>query len=230
MATYRNGDSEPGYWDDAKPETHKVSLDPYRRESLKIINIFKQYCPIVEKASIDESFLDLTLPVRAQLLARYPYLATVPEGGDLDSPLPSPSEMGVTIDWEKIGNLVPVGGQKKEVIVRPDQVEGKEEEGVEQGTSKAAEEEVPAIVEEEPVVEQEEPDLTWPDVALAIGAEIVATCRAAVHEQLGYTCSAGIAPNKVRRDNSLALAPLADSARYRCSPSSARRGRSPTPR
>ncbi|ORY84148.1 hypothetical protein BCR35DRAFT_290430 [Leucosporidium creatinivorum] len=194
VATYRNGDSEPGYWDDAKPETHKVSLDPYRRESLKILKIFNEHCPIVEKASIDESFLDLTLPVRAKLLARYPYLATLPEGADLDTPLPTPKEMGVTVDWEKVGNLIPINGQKKEVKeVSAEAEEEGEGEGKEEGTSKSAE----PVAEEKEVETLEEPHLTWSDVALSIGAEIVATCRNAVHERLGYTCSAGIAPNKM---------------------------------
>lgn len=186
---------------------------------MKILKIFNEHCPIVgkslilehvkstlmllspaEKASIDESFLDLTLPVRAKLLARYPYLATLPEGANLDTPLPTPKEMGVTVDWDKVGNLIPINGQEKEVVkeisVGAEQ-EG-EGEGKEEGTSKSAEH-----VEEKVVEKLEEPDLTWSDVALAIGAEIVATCRGAVHQQLGYTCSAGIAPNKVCSCSSL---------------------------
>lgn len=49
VATYRGGDTEPGYWegDDVLPTTHKVSLDPYRRESLKIIQVFQEFCPVV---------------------------------------------------------------------------------------------------------------------------------------------------------------------------------------
>lgn len=49
VATYRGGDTEPGYWegDDVLPTTHKVSLDPYRRESLKIIKVFSEFCSIV---------------------------------------------------------------------------------------------------------------------------------------------------------------------------------------
>lgn len=49
VATYRGGDTEPGYWegDDVLPTTHKVSLDAYRRESLKIIKVFSEFCPIV---------------------------------------------------------------------------------------------------------------------------------------------------------------------------------------
>lgn len=61
VATYRNGEAEAGYWGEVDPRTHKVgwtgslirlrmcscqvSLDPYRRESLKILAIFKEMVP-----------------------------------------------------------------------------------------------------------------------------------------------------------------------------------------
>jgi len=61
VATYRNGESEAGYWGEVDPKSHKVSfsllisfvkvaddqvsLDPYRRESLKILAIFKEMVP-----------------------------------------------------------------------------------------------------------------------------------------------------------------------------------------
>lgn len=51
-ATYRNGDTEPGYWEGAKPETHKISLDPYRRESLKILKVFGEFCPTVGQSRL----------------------------------------------------------------------------------------------------------------------------------------------------------------------------------
>ncbi|SMN19625.1 similar to Saccharomyces cerevisiae YDR419W RAD30 DNA polymerase eta, involved in translesion synthesis during post-replication repair [Maudiozyma saulgeensis] len=38
---------------------YKVSLDPYRRESRKIFRIFRKHSDRVEKASVDEVFLDL---------------------------------------------------------------------------------------------------------------------------------------------------------------------------
>lgn len=47
VQTYKNGETEPGYWDGAKPETHKVSLDMYRKESKKILTVFSEFCPIV---------------------------------------------------------------------------------------------------------------------------------------------------------------------------------------
>lgn len=118
VATYRNGESEAGYWDDVDPRTHKVSLDVYRRESLKILAIFKEKIPrgeigklveanrrigltiVAEKASIDEAFLDLTPMVIERLLAAHPYLSKVPEDAPngLDSPLPPPPQsIGATL-------------------------------------------------------------------------------------------------------------------------------------
>lgn len=38
----------------------------------------------------------------------------------------------------------------------------------------------------------------WSDYALSIGAELMQKCRRGVLQQLGYTCSAGVARNKVR--------------------------------
>lgn len=57
VPTYRAGDSESGYWPEVDRRTHKVSskpmsapneqvsLDPYRRESLKILAIFREMAP-----------------------------------------------------------------------------------------------------------------------------------------------------------------------------------------
>jgi len=41
-------------------DKEKVSLDYFRFESDKVISIFRKHCSVVEKASIDESFFDLT--------------------------------------------------------------------------------------------------------------------------------------------------------------------------
>jgi DNA polymerase eta len=47
VATYREGATEAGYYEGAIPETHKVSLDPYRRESLKILKVFAESCQTI---------------------------------------------------------------------------------------------------------------------------------------------------------------------------------------
>ncbi|PWN87519.1 DNA/RNA polymerase [Acaromyces ingoldii] len=166
VQTIAPGAKQADYNDKPRPETHKVSLDPYRRESRKILDVFKRTCPLgaVEKASIDESYFDLTLEVRKLILSRYPHLQNAPtKGKGIDEPLPPPP----TIDWEGRGELVPVksiqGGERKE--------EQEEEEDM----------------DERP---------TWTDVALAHGAELMANVRRAVLSELGYTTSGGIASNK----------------------------------
>lgn len=65
VATYKEGEKEPGYWDNVDTKTHKVSslrrfsiffgpkldqvsLDYYRRESTKISNLFRELLPQCE--------------------------------------------------------------------------------------------------------------------------------------------------------------------------------------
>lgn len=110
VATYKEGEKEPGYWENVDTRTHKVSLDLYRRESNKIITMFKEALPTgeIEKASIDEAFIDFTRPVREKLLERYPYLAEAPTDvpNGMDSPLPPPPP----IKWNDLGTaLLPEG-------------------------------------------------------------------------------------------------------------------------
>ncbi|KAF8442398.1 hypothetical protein L210DRAFT_885977 [Boletus edulis BED1] len=165
VATYKEGEKEPGYWPDVDTRTHKVSLDLYRRESNKIIQFFKQALPSgeIEKASIDEAFIDFTRPVREVLLKRFPHLAQVPPDAPhgVDIPLPPPPP----IDWSELGVLIPL---------RPTE---EDEDG-------------------EPHFAEDDVTCTWHDVALSIAAELMAKIRHDVHENLGYTMSAGISRNK----------------------------------
>ncbi|KAL2121878.1 hypothetical protein VTJ04DRAFT_2333 [Mycothermus thermophilus] len=106
VATWREGDDKWAYRPDAAENisTDKVSLDPYRLESRKILALIKDQLPPhlqkVEKASIDEVFLDLSAHVHALLLERYPELAQPPSGsdGDLSTPLPMPPT--TALDWQ----------------------------------------------------------------------------------------------------------------------------------
>lgn len=58
VATWREGEENWEYRDDPLVNTDKVSLDPYRLQSRKILAVIKEALPIglqrVEKASIDE--------------------------------------------------------------------------------------------------------------------------------------------------------------------------------
>ncbi|RFU81576.1 hypothetical protein TARUN_632 [Trichoderma arundinaceum] len=158
VATWREGDDKWAYRDDAAANiaTDKVSLDPYRLQSRKILALIKDCLPKdlqkVEKASIDEVFMDLSAQVHSELLRRFPELSNLPPSGDVADYLPFPS--AAALDWQS-DNLVDL--------------------------------------EEE----QEALDPDWDDVAILIGSEIVRGVRAQVREKLGYTCSAGIASNKL---------------------------------
>lgn len=83
------------YHDEPTVVDHKVSLDPYRRASRNILEIFKKHCDRVEKASIDESFLDLSSVVKAKLLDSYGHLLDF-QTSNIDDPLPE----APNIDWK----------------------------------------------------------------------------------------------------------------------------------
>ncbi|KAM7201414.1 hypothetical protein V8F20_004878 [Naviculisporaceae sp. PSN 640] len=159
VATWKEGEAKWAYHPDAAANmgTHKVSLDPYRLESRKILSVIKEHLPThlqkVEKASIDEVFLDLSANVHAILLERFPKLADPPPYDDPTEHLPMPQFP--TLDW------------KADALVDLDNEDA----------------------------EKEDPD--WDDVAILIGSEIVRDVRAAIRDRLGYTCSGGVANNKM---------------------------------
>ncbi|TKY90127.1 hypothetical protein EX895_000125 [Sporisorium graminicola] len=134
VATYAHGSNKADYHPDPKPETHKVSLDPYRRESSKILTIFKKTCPhgAVEKASIDESYFDLTIEVRKLMIERFPDLAQPPlddpvtGSKGMDQPLPPPPRLGLK-QWKQLGYVVPKSGDvgKATGIGRPEKAVAK---------------------------------------------------------------------------------------------------------
>ncbi|KAL6871378.1 DNA/RNA polymerase [Trichoderma novae-zelandiae] len=109
VATWREGDDKWAYRDDAAANiaTDKVSLDPYRLQSRKILALIKDCLPKdlqrVEKASIDEVFVDLSAQVHAELLRRFPELSSPPPSGDVAEYLPFPS--AAALDWRD-DNLV----------------------------------------------------------------------------------------------------------------------------
>jgi len=196
VATIGPGEKAPQYYSNPNARTHKVSLDLYRRESKKIMEVFQSklsqdggsgkyidytlksivpcgWAPNLldmipnsrekdipfEKASIDESFFDLSVHVRKQILRRYTFLdirpmlemmdpERVPE--KLDEPLPEvPSylqEEMMPASWQNAGTWFPDD------------------------------------------LDQSQPlELTWLDIAHAIAAEYMVSIRKHVYEKLGYT-------------------------------------------
>lgn len=160
VATWKEGDEKWAYHKDAFAQiaTHKVSLDPYRLESRRILACIKDVLPAppiqkVEKASIDEVFLDLSAQIHSILLERYPELSGPPPYDDPTESLPRPPS--TALDWNT------------DALVDLDTAE----------------------------TEDDDPD--WDDITMLIGSEIVRSVRAAILERLKYTCSAGIAKNKM---------------------------------
>ncbi|RYP49428.1 hypothetical protein DL768_004873 [Monosporascus sp. mg162] len=159
VATWKEGDERWDYHDDAAAHigTHKVSLDPYRLQSRKILALIKECLPQnqqkVEKASIDEVFLDLSAQAHSILLERFPELRNPPPYNDPTENLPLPP--AIALDWQA------------DALVDLDDADA----------------------------ETTDPD--WDDVAILIGSEIVRDIRAEIRRRLGYTCSAGIANNKL---------------------------------
>lgn len=159
VATWREGDDKWAYRPDAFEHIHtdKVSLDPYRLESRRSLALIKEILPAppvqrVEKASIDEVFLDLSAQIYGVLLERYPELRHAPYD-DPSELLPVPPS--TALNWEADG------------LVDLDEAE----------------------------TEDDDPD--WDDVVMNIGSEIVREVRRVIKEKLKYTCSAGIARNKM---------------------------------
>jgi DNA polymerase eta len=104
VATWKEGDEKWAYHEDAAKNiaTHKVSLDPYRLESRRILACIKETLPAdiqkVEKASIDEVFMDLSAQVHSIMLERYPELALHPPQDDPTEYLPLPPS--TVLDWK----------------------------------------------------------------------------------------------------------------------------------
>ncbi|KAJ4338081.1 DNA-directed DNA polymerase eta rad30 [Didymella glomerata] len=159
VATWKEGDEKWAYHEDsfANMATHKVSLDPYRLESRRILKCIKEALPEkeqrVEKAGIDEVFIDLSAQVHTILLERYPMLRGPAPYDDPTEPLPKVPT--TVLDWAADA-LVETG----------------EEDG-----------------------EDKDPD--WDDVCMVIASEIVRDLRKNIKDTLHYTCSGGIARNKM---------------------------------
>ena len=160
VATWQEGDAKWAYHDNAFKNiaTHKVSLDPYRMESKRILALIKEIMPAapvskVEKASIDEVFLDLSTQVHGILLERYPMLSGPAPYDDPTEQLPRPPI--TALEW------------MTDAVVDLDAQE----------------------------TEDDDPD--WDDIVMLVASEIIRDVRATIYEKLKYTCSAGIARNKM---------------------------------
>jgi DNA polymerase eta len=152
--------------------THKVSLDIYRKASQNIFKIFQKYCSKVQKAGLDEAFLDVTDIVNARLMERY--------GSEVSDDFTN--SFSCEIDWEPLGFLALSDEESKLVnpVVNTDDKDNAVSHLIASDRSPPA-----------PKLKGD-----WKDLQLSIGAEIAKEVRRDIYETLKYTCSAGIAHNK----------------------------------
>ncbi|WYZ42227.1 hypothetical protein EsH8_V_001122 [Colletotrichum jinshuiense] len=105
IPTWREGDEQWRYRSDILDHltTDKASLEPYRDVSRKTIHLVKEMLPTtpaprIERASVDEFYLDLSAQVHEILLQRFPALKAHADEPERNLPLP---EFGDTLlDWQ----------------------------------------------------------------------------------------------------------------------------------
>ncbi|KAJ2156893.1 N-acetyltransferase eso1, partial [Coemansia sp. RSA 552] len=179
VATFTDG-TPAAYHKAPSANTHKVSLDEYRRASRKIMELFKRLCPTMNKASIDEAYLDVSEAVRGQILddldrgvieltgstgamsqAMY---SQISRSDGADTALLAPVVRWVTVSRK---------GKEKE----PAAGSAPTEYGVLVGG-------VPPIT------------FGWGDLVLRYCATLARNVRSALFRELGYRASAGVAHNR----------------------------------
>ncbi|KAI8388570.1 uncharacterized protein BYT42DRAFT_560542 [Radiomyces spectabilis] len=100
-ATYTENDTEPQYHVDPNRSTHKVSLEPYRAASKKIMKIFGRYCTIIQRIGLDEAFMDVTSIVNQRIIDCY-----IDKDPDLLEKIDD-DECDIPIDWDTLGVTIP---------------------------------------------------------------------------------------------------------------------------
>ncbi|CAO3673051.1 unnamed protein product [Umbelopsis ramanniana] len=172
VATFNMHDPIAKYNDNPSQLTHKVSLDIYRKASQNIFKIFQKHCSKVQKAGLDEAFLDVTDIVNTLLIERYGSLFTEE----------ATEEFSYEIDWEPLGFLALSDEESSLLNPTTETADG----GDAVSHLIASDRSPPA------------PKLkgNWKDLQLSIGAEIAKEIRRDIFDTLKYTCSAGIAHNK----------------------------------
>lgn len=104
VATRREGHPTWAYRSDVskKMKTDKAALDPYRLEARRTMGLIRAILstppPLIERASIDELFIDLSSLVHQELVDRHPVLRE-PPSLHLDSHLPSP-RLREELEWD----------------------------------------------------------------------------------------------------------------------------------
>lgn len=171
-ATFKKGEN---FWKSTplgkfpSPFDHKVSLDPYRREGRKVLSILQSHCDLVQKASVDEAFLDLGRLVFNLIVGESAFIdfdsnqkAMLKTIKDLfNQQKYSPSDSLPEINKEINNYFKPIGNIIKE----------------------NGSDEFPQV-------------LDWDDFIIVLGSLVTDKIRAIVFEQTSYFTSCGVSNNK----------------------------------
>lgn len=175
-AVFKKGETHWQYLDGPPNQAlHKVSLDPYRRELRKIMKILARECDLVEKASVDECYLDLGRLVYGKLMENFPALH------DLESEilLRVPSELPVSLQWQ--GEIIQTEQENPEGDGEAVKVPNTEEN----------------ITLFDITKQKKDPSIRdWDDVCMLVGSQILRKIRQDVYDELKYTTSGGLASTK----------------------------------
>ncbi|KAI9593036.1 hypothetical protein BDF19DRAFT_176689 [Syncephalis fuscata] len=187
VATYA-GDGQPAaYHERPRRQTHKVCLDSYRRASKRIIKVFETFTSNIQKASVDEAFIDVTSLVIERLYnflqpeliekirKEYTRERDMSEVVALDIFCP-------TVPWHTNTHII-ADENATSIESEVETMMNAEREGLEP----------PKL--DKPVPPKECTD--WSSMFLNLGAAIATDIRRAVYDELCYTCSIGIANNKI---------------------------------
>ncbi|KAJ2500683.1 N-acetyltransferase eso1 [Coemansia sp. RSA 1972] len=183
VATF-TGSNPPAYHKSPSANTHKVSLDEYRRASRRIMNLFKQQCSTMSKASVDEAYFDASEMLRQKIADDFEQgVLELSSGRDavamdqmLLSPMPYDSDIDMTL---------PVPVVRWVTVSR----KGKEKETAAMSASPATEYGV--LVGDPPPV-----SFGWGDLLLQYAATFAQQIRATLFQELGYRASAGVSYNR----------------------------------
>lgn len=207
VPTWKEGETRWAYHEDAYSAMaqHKVSLEPYRIRSREILSAIKESLPgtgaqacKIEKAGIDEVFVDLSAYVHELLVNRlYPNVLADYREHHYDQPtalLPLPPLTEADLDWAATGSDII---DDKEGGTGRKRTEGGEEgEDENRSTHEDNREEENEIGDNRDNGGNERV-IDWDDVAMLEGARIVRAVRQALYDKLQFRCSAGIASNKM---------------------------------
>lgn len=154
-------------------ELYKVSLIPYRREGRKILKIFQEYCDLVEKASVDEVFMDMGRLCFQELLLQQ---NTGKEEDDENN------EISYSV-FQEIRDIFVTGRYNLDSTLPaiPESINEKIEFKGNIFTSSQS---------QQPSIED------WDDVIFALASHVTDRIRCHIEDSLGYTTSCGIARTK----------------------------------